>query len=137
MSGAIFLISGEPQRCARISRWILDWIDHSGADLERSVYLLDSVELARASLSEPLREGDPPLLVIIDRATAGDPSFAALVSDCIPECWVIEILGEQDLVPTRPSIVGIRQNARRDEWESMLHHCLQECPTPQWSRIEE
>lgn len=49
MSGAIFLISGEPQRCARISRWILEWVENSGAEIERSVYLLDSVDLARAA----------------------------------------------------------------------------------------
>lgn len=134
MTGAIFLISGEPQRCARISRWLLEWLEHSGTDVERCVYLLDSIELARASLSEPLREGEPPLLVVVDRATSKDPEFAALVADCIPECWVVEILGEQDVVPVRESIVGIRQNARRDEWESILHHCLQECPSPQWSR---
>lgn len=137
MRGAIFLISGEAQRCARVSRWILEWVERSGADVERSVYLMDSIELARVSLAEPLRIGDPPALVILDRATSKDPSFAELVSDCIPECWVVEILEEQDLVPLRGGIVGIRSNARRDEWESTLHHCLQECPSPQWSRVED
>lgn len=137
MSGAIFLISGEPQRCARISRWILEWVENSGAEIERSVYLLDSVDLARASLSEPVRMGEPPLMVIVDRATSGDPAFAELVSDCIPECWVVEILSDTDLLPARESIVGIRHNARRDEWESMLHHCVHVCPSPQWSKVED
>jgi len=135
MKGAIFLISGEPQRCARISRWVLEWVENSGADIEPSVYLLDSIDLARASLAEPLRLGEPPVLVIIDRITSGDPAFAKLVSDCIPETWVVEILGDQDVLPQSECIVGLRHNARRDEWESMLHHCLQECPSPQWSRI--
>lgn len=137
MNGGIFLISGEPPRAARISRWILEWVEHSGADVDRAVYLMDSIDLAQASLAEPVRLGEPPVLVVIDRTTSGTPDFAERVADCIPECWVVEILSDTDAIPVREGVMGIRHNARRDEWESLLHHCLQECPSPQWSRVED
>lgn len=135
MNGGIFLICSDSELGARWSRWILEWIERSGSDLERAVYLCDSAELARESLALPVNEGDPPGMVIIDRTAAGGtPDLARLVSDCIPETWVIEILTDSDLVSSQEGLVALRRSARRDEWESMLHHCLHESPAPQWSR---
>ena len=138
MKGGIFLICSDSELGARWSRWILEWIERSGSDLERAVYLCDSAELARESLALPVAEGEPPGMVIIDRgATGGTPDLAKLVSDCIPEAWVIEVLSDSDLIPPHDGLVGLRRSARRDEWESMLHHCLHESPSPQWSRSAE
>ena len=135
MTGGIFLICSDNELAARWSRWILDWIDRSGSDLERAIYLCDSAELARESLALPVSMGEPPGMVIIDReAAGGTPDLARQVSDCIPEAWVIEILGDSDLIHTHEGLVALRRPARRDEWESMLHHCINESPSPQWSK---
>jgi hypothetical protein len=138
MTGGIFLISSSPDRAAQWSRWILEWIERSGSDAEKSVYLCDSPVLARESLALPVREGAPPCLVLIDRQTTGcTPELARLVSDCIPEAWVVEILVDSDPLPPEANAFILRESARRDEWESMLHHCLNESPSPQWSRALE
>ena len=138
MTGGIFLICSDTELGARWSRWILEWIDRSGSDLERAVYLCDSADLARESLALPVSEGEPPGMVIVDRiATGGSPDLARLVSDCIPEAWVIEILSDSDTILPHDGQVALRRSARRDEWESMLHHCLHESPSPQWSRSAE
>lgn len=138
MTGGIFLISAHPDRSARWSRWILDWISRSGSDLESVVYLCDSPALARESLALPVREGEPPSMVLVDRSTKGcDADLARLISDCIPETWVIEILSDNDPLPTDGgAVMALRESARRDEWESLLHHCLHESPSPQWSKAE-
>jgi hypothetical protein len=138
MSGGIFLISSTADHAARWSRWILEWIERSGSDMEKSVYLCDSPDLARESLALPVREGEPPALVLIDRRTAGcTPDLARLVTDCIPEAWVVEILSDSDPLPPDESAFVLRESTGREEWESMLHHCLNESPSPQWSRTLE
>lgn len=138
MTGGIFLITSHADKAARWSRWILEWIERSGSDLEKMIYLCDSPELARESLALPVREGDPPAIVIIDRSTQGcTADLARLVSDCIPETWVIEILADTDAPPPEEGSTALRESARRDEWESLLHHCLHESPAPQWSRAME
>ncbi|HNY29857.1 MAG TPA: hypothetical protein PKO15_03130 [Fibrobacteria bacterium] len=136
MTGGIFLISANPDHSAKWSRWILDWIERSGSDLENVVYLCDSPSLARESLALPVREGDPPAMVLVDRSTPGcDSDLAKMISDCIPETWVIEILAEQNAPSTENgAIMALRESARRDEWEAVLHHCLHESPAPQWSK---
>ncbi len=138
MKGGIFLICSDAKLSACWSRWILDWIDRSGSDLERAIFLCDSAELARESLALPVLEGDPPGLVIIDRnAAGGTPDLAKMVSDCIPETWVLEILSDSDVIGAQDGRIALRHSARRDEWDSMLHHCLHESPSPQWSRSGE
>lgn len=138
MTGGIFLISSGSDRAARWSRWILEWIERSGSDAEQCVYLCDSAELARESLSLPVSEGDPPGIVLIDRQTPGcTADLARLISDCIPEAWVVEILADTDPMIPEHSSFCLRESARREEWESMLHHCLHESPSPQWSRTLE
>lgn len=137
MTGGIFLICSETEPGAQWSRWILEWIERSGSDLERAVYLCDSADLARESLALPVSVGEPPGMVIVDRAaTGGTSDLARMISDCIPEAWVIEILSDSDTVGVN-GLFALRRLARREEWESMLHHCLHECPAPQWSRSGE
>ena len=138
MTGGIFLICSDSEQGSRWSRWILEWIERSGSDLERAVYLCDSADLARESLAVPVSVGEPPGMVIVDRAAAdGSPDLARLVADCIPEAWVIEILSDSDTLDPASGLVVLRRSSRRDEWESMLHHCLHESPSPQWSRATE
>ncbi len=138
MTGGIFLICSDSEQGSRWSRWILEWIERSGSDLERAVYLCDSAELARESLALPVSVGEPPGMVIVDRVAAGgSQDLARLVADCIPEAWVIEILSDSDTIDPASNLVVLRRSSRRDEWESMLHHCLHESPSPQWSRATE
>lgn len=135
MTGGIFLISSGSDRAARWSRWILEWIERSGSDAEKCVYLCDSADLARESLALPVREGEPPGLVLVDRRTPGCTSdLARFVSDCIPEAWVVEILGDTEPLAPEQGTFYLRESAGRQEWESVLHHCLNESPAPQWSR---
>ena len=116
MTGGIFLISSSPDRAAQWSRWVLEWIERSGSDLDKSIYLCDSPDLARESLALPVREGDPPSLVLIDRQTSGcTPDLARMVSDCIPEAWVVEILADTDPIPPEANVFVLRESARRDE----------------------
>jgi hypothetical protein len=138
MKGGIFLICSEPEQGSRWSRWILEWIERSGSDLERAIYLCDSPELARESLAMPVSLGVPPGMVIVDReAAGGTPELAKMVSDCIPEAWVIEILSDSDTIDPNDGMVAIRRSACKEEWDSILHHCLHESPSPQWSRSAE
>ena len=135
MTGGIFLISSGSDRAARWSRWILDWIERSGSDAEKCVYLCDSAELARESLALPVREGEPPGLVLVDRRASGcTPELVRQLSDCIPEAWVVEIISDSDALVEDGSSFCLRESARRDEWETILHHCINESPSPQWSR---
>ena len=77
-------------------------------------------------------------LVLIDRRTSGcTPDLARLVSDCIPEAWVVEILSDSDRLPPDECAFVLRESTGREEWEAMLHHCLNESPSPQWSRTLE
>jgi hypothetical protein len=132
--GPVFLLCSDSERSQRVCRWILEWMEGNDTPFERTVYVCDDIDLVRRSLREPLMEGDPPALVVLDRKSCLGPSFAAEVADCIPETWVVELVDEQDCLPLRPSILALRHTARRDEWEEFLQQVLDDCVTPQWAQ---
>jgi hypothetical protein len=132
--GPVFLLCSDSDRSQRISRWILEWMEGNETPFERMVFVCEDVGLVRRSLREPLLEGDPPALIVLDRHSCEGPAFAAEVADCIPESWVVELVDEHDCLPLRPSILALRTGSRRDEWEAFLQQVLEECVTPQWSQ---
>ena len=132
--GPVFLLCSDTERSQRVCRWILEWMEGNETPFERMVFVCDDVDLVRRSLREPLLEGDPPTLIVLDRASCGGPAFAAEVSDCIPESWVVELVEENDCLPLRSSILALRTGSRRDEWEGFLQQVLEECLTPQWAQ---
>jgi len=135
--GPVFLLCSDSERAQRVCRWILEWMEGNDTPFERTVYVCDDVDIVRKSLCEPLKEGDPPALILLDRASCGGPSFAAEVADGIPEAWIAELVDERDCLPLRSNILAIRSSARRDEWEEFLVQVLDECASPQWAQAIE
>ncbi len=136
-TGPVFLLCADKERSQRISRWILEWMEGNEIPFEHTVYVCDDVDLVRRSLSEPLKEGGPPSLILLDRETCGGPSFAAEVADGIPESWVAELVGDHDCLPLRSGVLAIRLSARHEEWEELLTQVLDECASPQWAQAAE
>jgi hypothetical protein len=94
------------------------------------------LELALESLETPLKIGIPPSLVVIDRSlqAVGIDNFSALVSDCIPECWVVELVTAKDPILPEGSVIFLQRPFKKQDWTEILNHCFVESPNPQWSK---
>ena len=94
------------------------------------------LELAIKSLETPLKIGISPELVVLDRSlnSVGIENFSTIVSDCIPECWVVELVTEKDPIQPDGAVIFVQRPIKKQDWLDLLYHCFIECPNPQWSK---
>ncbi len=102
----------------------------------KTITRISGLDLAIKSLEAPLKIGIPPEMVIVDRSlnSVGIENFSTIVGDCIPECWVVELVSAKDPIQPDGSIIFLQRPFKKQDWLDLLHHCFIECPTPQWSR---
>ncbi len=83
-----------------------------------------------------MKIGIPPDMVIVDRSlsSVGIENFSTIVGDCIPECWVVELVSAKDPIQPDGSVIFLQRPFKKLDWLDLLHHCFIECPNPQWSR---
>ena len=132
----IVWIGKESSFSNRICHWTLEWLDTHRYLAIDTITRTSGFEGAVASLEEPLKMGTAPEMVIVDRSikAVGFEHFAAMVSDCIPECWIVELVSNKDTVPRSRSVIYMQKNFKKNDWLDLLYHCFVESPNPQWSK---
>jgi hypothetical protein len=118
-----------------VCQWTIDWMDKHGIGVTK-IIRTSGLELAVESLETPLKIGIPPEMVIVDRSlnAVGIENFSTMVGDCIPECWVIELVASQDPIQPDGSVIYLQRPFKKQDWLDLLQHCFIECPNPQWSK---
>lgn len=118
-----------------VGEWTLKWFKNNGFPAYQIVRT-QGLEMALQSLEKPLRMGNPPDLVIIDRSpeAVGIDHFSTIVADCIPETWVIELVLPEDTIQADGSVMYMKKPFHKQDWLNILRHCFVDCPNPQWSR---
>ncbi len=136
LQGHIIAIAPLGSEIRNISAWLVDWINSNKLNVEPTVYTCDSVELARKSLQLPLDIGNPPFLVIIDHSLKNQQvrKFAKELREGIPECWIIELVEDTDLIPIDKTAFMLKKPVDKNEWNEVLEHLFKQAATPQWSR---
>jgi hypothetical protein len=119
----------------KLCRWTLKWIAEQQINIA-SIAQVDSLEMALESLEAPVRLGNPPEMVIVDRELkcAGIETFSEKVQNCIPECWVVELVSSKDLIQPEGNVIYMEKPINEEDWFDLLRHCFLECPNPQWSK---
>ncbi len=136
MQGHIIAIAPLTPEVKSISSWLVDWIKTHNLNVEPTVYTCDSVDLARKSLQLPLDIGNPPFLVIVDHSLKNQNvrKFAKELREGIPECWIIELAEDTDLIPVDKTAFMLKKPVNREEWDEVMEHLFKQAATPQWSR---
>jgi len=118
-----------------IGEWTLKWFKNNGFP-SYQIVRSHGLEMTLQSLEKPLRMGQPPDLVIVDRSpnAVGIDHFSNIVADCIPESWVVELVLPEDLIQTDGSVIYLKKPFNKQDWINLLKHCFIECPNPQWSK---
>ena len=120
----------------KVCQWTLDWLDeHKGLGID-TIIRTSGFEAAVSSLEEPLKIGSPPEMIIVDRSmnAVGVEHFSTMVSDCIPECWLVEFVTGRDTLYKSNAVIYLQKGFKKSDWEDLLEHCFIECPNPQWSK---
>lgn len=138
--GHIFFIAPDSNEWLdTLARWTVQWILNHEIPVDTTIFTCCSLEQASESLSQPLANGTPPALVVIDHCKA-DPAvtrFGELLRACIPETWVIEMVtGETPLPRDGEQAFLVRKPVNRADWEDVLHYVFVQARTPQWSRVQ-
>jgi hypothetical protein len=133
--GHILLISQSNFHTQEMCQWTVDWILENDIPIETTVYLCDSVEMATKSLQNPIQEATPPSLIILDHEIP-EPllQFSALLKDCLPESWVIDLIPTDNHVPEGLGSFVVSKPVSKDDWFGILEHIFKNAHTPQWSK---
>lgn len=142
--GHIFLIQATPNDDLDIlGRWTVQWILRNEIPIDTTLYTCVGLEQASMAIAEPLAQGTPPALVVIDHGEAGlveldrqaVTDFGERLRACIPETWIVELVGTLSLLPKDlQQAFLVPKPVRRSDWEDVLRHIFLHAPTPQWSR---
>ncbi|MCJ8346521.1 hypothetical protein MJH12_13335 [bacterium] len=118
-----------------VCQWTFKWMTQQGIRID-TIARTSGLELAIKSLEAPLKTGTAPDMIIIDRSleSVGIESFSTIVSDCIPECWVVELVTSKDPIQPDGSVIYLQKPFKKSDWLDLLNHCFVECPNPQWSK---
>ncbi len=135
VSKNVIWIGKETTFSNNVCRWTFKWMAENGIRMD-SISRTSGLELAIASLEAPLKIGAPPNMIIIDRSldAVGIENFSTIVSDCIPECWVVELVSAKDPIQPDGSVIYLQRPFKKQDWLDLLEHCFIQCPTPQWSK---
>jgi hypothetical protein len=133
--GHILMVSADDNHSALIAEWTTDWLNTNGIPIDKTIYICCDPQLASSSLQVPVQLGNPPSLVILDHGNNGDAMhhFSELLHDCIPECWIIDLIDPESMLPKSHSAFIFRKPVKKEDWEDVLQHIYLLANSPQWS----
>jgi hypothetical protein len=138
--GPIFYIGNITAQSRNLSHWTMEWLESKHLYAGPSVYACTHLELALESLQKPLDEGKTPSLIIIDHSMAENNEisrFSDHVRSCLPECWIIDLVNPNSILPRDLTAFTLSAPVKRTDWEDILTHVFLMASSPQWSRAME
>ncbi len=132
----IVWVGKESPFSTRVCRWTLDWLNENRELGIDTIIRTSGFENALSSLEKPLKIGNPPELIVVDRSitATGIEHFSSMISDCIPECWVVELASPKDTFQKSSGVFYLQKGFKKADWIELLEHCFLECQSPQWSK---
>lgn len=137
MLGHVLLVSRDAAYASKWADSTANWLLKHGLDPDPVVYVCHDIKLAEKSITLPLADASPPMLVILDHMDQDERmvDFSNKLRDCIPETWIVDLIPREGLLPKNLETAHILSKPiHQEDWDELFHLLFFQAANPQWSR---